>query len=105
MRGEFDEYVKEWLVLGPFFPDDLETDFLADVGGEANMEPRESELLLARQRAGAAECHSSSRRARRGRRADPDIPFPASDHAWRVADTGSSIRPTGLHRFSDPFPP
>jgi len=35
------EYIKEWLVLGPFFPDDLKTDFLADVGGEATIHPQE----------------------------------------------------------------
>jgi hypothetical protein len=34
------EYIKEWLVLGPFFPDDLEKDFLAGVGGEANVAPK-----------------------------------------------------------------
>ena len=39
------KYIKEWLVLGPFFPDDLETDFLADVGGEANIEPKESDTV------------------------------------------------------------
>ena len=37
------EYIKEWLVLGPFFPDNLEKDFLADVGGEANIEPEEGD--------------------------------------------------------------
>ena len=31
------EYIKEWLVLGPFFPDNLEKDFLIDAGGEACM--------------------------------------------------------------------
>jgi len=30
------EYIREWLVLGPFFPDDLKRDFLANAGGEAN---------------------------------------------------------------------
>jgi len=35
------EYIREWLVLGPFFPHDLERDFLADVGGEANLCPYE----------------------------------------------------------------
>jgi len=39
------EYIKEWLVLGPFFPDDLETDFLADVGGEANIDPQEGDTV------------------------------------------------------------
>jgi len=35
------EYIREWLVLGPFFPDDLEKDFLADASGEANVNPKE----------------------------------------------------------------
>ena len=26
-------YTKEWLLLGPFFPDNLETDFLINAGG------------------------------------------------------------------------
>ena len=34
------EYIKEWLVLGPFFPDDLEKDFLVDAGGEAKVDPK-----------------------------------------------------------------
>jgi len=40
------EYIKEWLVLGPFFPDDLEKDFLIDVGGEANIQPKEGDTVL-----------------------------------------------------------
>jgi len=40
-----DEYIREWLVLGPFFPDDLDTDFLVDVGGEANIEPKEDDIV------------------------------------------------------------
>ena len=40
------EYITKWLVLGPFFPDDLETDFLADVGGEANIEPKEGDTFI-----------------------------------------------------------
>ncbi len=39
------EYVREWLVLGPFFPDDLEKDFLADVGGEKNVIPEEGDTV------------------------------------------------------------
>ncbi len=39
------EYIKEWLILGPFFPDDLEADFLANVGGEANVCPREGDTV------------------------------------------------------------
>ena len=35
------EYIREWLVLGPFSADGLEKDFLADVGGEANIRPSE----------------------------------------------------------------
>jgi len=39
------EYIKEWLVLGPFFPNNLEMDFLADVGGEENVEPKEGDSV------------------------------------------------------------
>jgi serine phosphatase RsbU (regulator of sigma subunit) len=39
-------YITEWLVLGPFFPNDLDQDFLLDVGGEANIEPREGDTVL-----------------------------------------------------------
>jgi len=39
------EYIKEWLVIGPFFPDSLETDFLASVGGEANLIPEEGDTV------------------------------------------------------------
>lgn len=34
------EYIRRWLVLGPFFPDRLDTDFLADIGGETDVNPR-----------------------------------------------------------------
>ena len=43
------EYIKEWLVLGPFFPDDLEKDFLVDGGGEANIEPKEGDTFATAQ--------------------------------------------------------
>ena len=39
------KYIREWLMLGPFFPDDLEKDFLADVGGEVNIEPKEGDTV------------------------------------------------------------
>jgi len=39
------EYIREWLVLGPFFPDDLDRDFLAEVGGEANIDPRKGDTI------------------------------------------------------------
>ncbi len=39
------EYIREWLVVGPFFSDDLEKDFLADVGGEANIHPQEGDTV------------------------------------------------------------
>ena len=41
------EYIKEWLVLGPFFPNNLDTDFLADAGGEANIQPQEGDTVTA----------------------------------------------------------
>jgi len=40
------EYIREWLVLGPFFPDDLDRDFLADAGGEANVQPKEGDTVI-----------------------------------------------------------
>ena len=43
------EYIKEWLVLGPFFQDDLEQDFLVDAGGEANIEPKEGDTVVTAQ--------------------------------------------------------
>ena len=39
------QYIKEWLLLGPFFPDDLDTDFLASAGGEANVNPCEGDAV------------------------------------------------------------
>ena len=32
-------------MLGPFFPDDLGRDFLADVGGEKNVNPKEGDAV------------------------------------------------------------
>ena len=40
------EYIKEWLIIGPFFPANLETDFLDDAGGEANLRPREGDTVV-----------------------------------------------------------
>jgi serine phosphatase RsbU (regulator of sigma subunit) len=40
------EFIKEWLVLGPFFPDDLDKDFLADAGGETNCNPKEGDSFV-----------------------------------------------------------
>ena len=41
------EYIKEWLVLGPFFDNDLSlsTDFLAGVGGETKIHPQEGDTV------------------------------------------------------------
>ena len=39
------QFIKEWLVLGPFFPADLSQDFLAQTGGEANIDPKEGDTL------------------------------------------------------------
>ena len=38
-------FIKEWLVLGPFFPEDLETDFLASVNGEALANPKPGDTV------------------------------------------------------------
>ena len=38
-------FIKEWLVLGPFFPEDLETDFLASVNGETSANPKPGDTM------------------------------------------------------------
>ncbi|MBM3242027.1 hypothetical protein FJZ31_37625, partial [Candidatus Poribacteria bacterium] len=38
-------YIRAWLVLGPFFPNDLAYDFLTGVGGEAKIEPKEGDTI------------------------------------------------------------
>ncbi|MDE0637998.1 MAG: SpoIIE family protein phosphatase [Candidatus Poribacteria bacterium] len=38
-------FIKEWLVLGPFFPEDLETDFLASANGEASANPKPGDTV------------------------------------------------------------
>jgi signal transduction histidine kinase/streptogramin lyase len=38
-------FVREWLVLGPFPARDMEPDFLANVGGEANVRPKEGDTV------------------------------------------------------------
>ncbi|MBM3837352.1 MAG: hypothetical protein FJ398_05205 [Verrucomicrobia bacterium] len=37
--------VQDWLVLGPFPSQGMETDFLASLGGEANLRPKEGESV------------------------------------------------------------
>ena len=43
------EYITEWLVLGPFFPDDLDKDFLVGAGGEANVHPEAGDAVISAQ--------------------------------------------------------
>ena len=38
-------FIKEWLVLGPFFPEDLEIDFLASVNGEVLANPKPGDTV------------------------------------------------------------
>ncbi len=38
-------FIKEWLVLGPFFSDDLKTDLLASVNGEALANPKPGDTV------------------------------------------------------------
>jgi serine phosphatase RsbU (regulator of sigma subunit) len=42
-------YITKWLVLGPFFPNDLQKDFLIDAGGEMNIEPKEGDTVVTAQ--------------------------------------------------------
>jgi hypothetical protein len=39
------EYIREWLILGPFLSGDLWTDFLAHTGGEANIKSNEGDTV------------------------------------------------------------
>jgi len=39
------KYIREWLILGPFFPDNPEADFLANAGDEANIQPKEGDTI------------------------------------------------------------
>ena len=39
------EHIREWLVLGPFFPDDLSRDFLVNSGGEVSIEPKAGDTV------------------------------------------------------------
>ncbi len=38
-------FIKEWLVLGPFFPEDLETDFLTSANGETFANPKPGDTV------------------------------------------------------------
>ena len=40
------EYITEWLVLGPFFPDNLEKDFLDGVDGEEFIKPNAGDTVI-----------------------------------------------------------
>lgn len=42
-------FVRDWLVLGPFPARDLETDLLADAGGEANIRPQEGDSVTTKE--------------------------------------------------------
>ena len=42
-----DDYLRDWLVLGPFPSNDLEVDFLNDVGGEQNLNPKVGQQVKA----------------------------------------------------------
>ena len=39
------EYITDWLLLGPFFLDHLQTDFLADVSGEVDIDPKAGDTV------------------------------------------------------------
>lgn len=39
-------FIREWLVLGPFPSKEFEPDFLANVGGEDNIRPREGDTVI-----------------------------------------------------------
>ena len=43
------EFIREWLLLGPFFPGDLETDFLANSIKGINYHPQKGDTVLTQQ--------------------------------------------------------
>ena len=43
------QYITEWLLLGPFFPDDLDKDFLVGARGAANAHPEEGDPVITAQ--------------------------------------------------------
>lgn len=43
------EFFKEWLVLGPFLPNNLDEDFLFNVGGEINIDAKEGDAVVTAQ--------------------------------------------------------
>ena len=45
--GEDVDYLKDWLILGPFPSADLEFDFLTDIGGERNLNPKVGQQVKA----------------------------------------------------------
>ena len=38
-------YMRNWLILGPFFPQDLDKDFLEKYGGEINVRPEPGDVV------------------------------------------------------------
>ena len=38
-------YMRNWLILGPFFPQDLDKDFLEKYGGETNVRPELGDVV------------------------------------------------------------
>jgi hypothetical protein len=44
-----EETIKEWLLLGPFSANDLDEDFLVDVGGERTADPKEGDIVVSNQ--------------------------------------------------------
>ena len=73
------EYIKEWLVLGPFFPNDLEKDFLADVGGERDIDPREGDTVT------AADGTTLTWKRYTNQRNFVDLPDAVGDHEYATA--------------------
>ena len=40
-----DNFIKDWLILGPFSVRNIDQDYLASVGGEANAAPKEGDTV------------------------------------------------------------
>ena len=40
-----DNFIKDWLILGPFSGNNINQDYLESVGGEANMDPEVGDIV------------------------------------------------------------
>ena len=55
------KYITDWLILGPFKGQDLETDFLSASGGEAVADPKEGDTVRSLATSATVACKDEQR--------------------------------------------